>query len=535
MILAIFKKYNYYKYSKMKANFLLALLLLGTISIVYSQQITTPVEVKISETFKDNKKFTNLAFSVPDGEGGVFLGRNYNKGCYLEHYDSNLNLLDEYEMEVDNKRSEILNAFVNDRKLMVVESFRNKDVGEIQFIVHKTDFENFSFNREILFTISIDEVDRDLVKTLWSKTIFSGNAVDEDWMGKMVVSKNRNYVVFYQDMVNNGKESHKIFVFNGELEKQYENSFEEEVKDRLFTLQNIDINDNDGTIYLLGKNRSKEARKKDEGGKYYYELYKINADSKRSVSFDSDDKFAASLTTIVGDEKLYCAGYYSDKNDYRYKGVVHFNINPENLQINSAKYSPFSEQFILDKYGKEKDKELRNVVFRNSHLDEDENLYLAGEEFYVRTHTSYGNGVAIRYIVYYYFDIIAAKLDPSGELIWSRNINKTQTSSDVISPYQSYASSYYDGKLFFLINGDDDIRKMKNDRIRFPSAAVKKMNLYAIEIDSEGEFNYENILPEDDADVAFGVAEAVIMLNGKQIILQGRRRSKKQIAKLEFN
>lgn len=518
----------------MRLYCVLFLFLTGAIFNGQCQQIQTPIDIKISETFKDNKKFTNLAFSVPDGEGGVFIGRNYNKGCYIEHYNNDLELMDEYEMEVDNKRSEILNAFVSNEKLMVVESFRNRDAQEIQFIVHKTGFDKFSFNSETLFIIPIKEVEGNLLENIWSKTVFSGNTSDEDYIGKMIVSKNRNYVVFYQDILNQERETHKIFVFNGQLEKQYEHSFQEEIKDRKFLLQNVDINDQDGTVYLLGKNISKEAKKKEEGGKYYYELYRITANSKNNISFDSDDKFAASLTTIVGEKKLYCAGFYSDRNDHRYKGVVQFNINPETLQINSSKFSPFSEQFILDKYGKEKDKELRNVVFRESHIDEDENLYLAGEEFYYRVHTSYGNGVAIRYIVYYYFDILATKLDPSGDLLWSRNINKSQTSSDVISPYQSYTSNYYDGKLFFLINGDDDIKKMRNDRIRFPSARVKKMNLYAIEIESDGEFNYANILPEDDADVAFGVAEGILINNGKQIILQGRRRSKKQLAKLEF-
>ena len=75
---------------------------------------------------------------------------------------------------------------------------------------------------------------------------------------------------------------------------------------------------------------------------------------------------------------------------------------------------------------------------------------------------------------------------------------------------------------------------MSNDRIGFPDARNKKMNLFAIEIAENGDFNYEILIPEDDADVAFGVSEGILLNNGEQIIFQGRLKRKKQIAKLNL-
>lgn len=505
------------------------LILTGAVTEIKAQNIATPIEVKISETFKDSKKYTTLAFSVEDENGGVIIGRNYNKGCYIEHYNDQLKLVEEYEMEMDNKRSRILDAFIKDSKLMVVEYFQNGDEEELQYVLHKTNLDKFAFKKSILFSIPFSEFKKNILEDIWSKSIFGMGKEDQDASGEMSVSKNRKYIAFYQDIMDDEKESHTIYVFNDRMEKMYQHSFSSDIQDRKFTIQNVDISDKDGTVYLLGKTTPKEARGKDDGGKYFYELYKIDASGKKSLQFDSEDKFAASLTTIIGEDKILCAGFYSDLRDTRYKGVVHFSINPEDLSIQSSKYSPFSDQFIMDKYGKDKDKELRNIVFRESHVDAENNLILAGEEHFVRFVNTGQMGNS--YVNYYFMDIIAVKLDPKGELIWSRNINKGQTSL-VMDPAASYISNYRNGKLLFFINGDDKVKKMSNDRIGFPDARNKKMNLFAIEIDDNGDFNYEIIIPEDDAEVAFGVSEGILLNNGEQIIFQGSLKRKKQISKL---
>lgn len=513
----------------MKKLFILFLIVTGAVTEFTAQNIATPIEVKLSETFKDSKKMTTLAFSVEDGNGGVIIGRNYNKGCYIEHFNEQLKLVEEYEMPMDNKRSRILDAFTKDSKLMLVEYLQNANAEELQYVMHKTDMGKFAFESSVLFSIPFSEYKKNILEDIWSKSIFGMGKEDQDASGAMSVSKNRNYIAFYQNIKDSEKESHSIYVFNKNLEKIYEHSFSSDISDRKFKIQNVAIDDKDGTVYLLGKTTPKEAKSKEDGGKYFYELFKIDASGKKSLQFDSDDKFAASLTTVVGENQIICAGFYSDRKDTRYKGVVHFSINPDDLSIQSSKYSPFSDQFIIDKYGKDKDKELRNIVFRNSHVDADNNLILAGEEHFVRLVN--GGQMGNSYINYFFMDIIAVKLDPDGDLIWSRNINKGQTAL-VLDPAASYSSTYKDGKLLFFINGNDKVKKMSEDRIGFPDARNKNMNMFAIEIDEKGDFNYQIIVPEDDADVAFGVSEGIFLNSGDQIIFQGRLKRKKQIAKL---
>lgn len=252
-----------------------------------------------------------------------------------------------------------------------------------------------------------------------------------------------------QDIKDKDSELRQVHVFNKKMKKLYSHLFERNIKDKDFELQNVDI-DKNGTVYMLGKVKTEKAENKDEGGKYQYELYKIHGEKREKLTFSSAEKYVGSLTTVINDGELFCIGFYSEKNDNRFKGLVHFGIDNDNLSIKSSRYSPFTDQFIFDKYGKEKEKELRNIRFKEVHVNEKNELILNGEERYVTSHFMNMQN----YIIYHYEDIISAKLDSSGKLIWARNINKSQASRK-ISPYLSYTSVYRNGKIYFFINGSE--------------------------------------------------------------------------------
>src|SRR5690606_20879134 len=120
------------------------------------------------------------------------------------------------------------------------------------------------------------------------------------------------------------------------------------------------------------------------------------------------------------------------------------------------------------------------------------------EEFYIRTHTSYGaNGMVSYYHTYHYDDIVSAKLNTSGDIVWARNINKRQSTGNDES-YISYTSTAKDGNAYFFINTGDKIKKLKNDRIQFGQTSVKKSNLNIIKINESGDFDYSEVLNDKD-------------------------------------
>src|SRR5690606_40056161 len=80
---------------------------------------------------------------------------------------------------------------------------------------------------------------------------------DDDVLGMFKTSIHANYIAFTIDILDDAAEKHSIFVFDNNLNPIYQTEFTRGIKDRKFILQNIDVSDEDGTVYLLGK-RSEE-------------------------------------------------------------------------------------------------------------------------------------------------------------------------------------------------------------------------------------------------------------------------------------
>ncbi len=513
----------------MKKIALFFYILLSSINF-YAQDsgVDIPLDVKMTAVFEDTKKKTVLAFSTKDDNGGVFIGRRYKKGYFIEHYDKDLILVKSYDFEIDKKRGKIDNAFLSGDKLCLIESLYNKNTKKIEYYINKTSKDNFLFQRSLLFSIPLDDVKRTVS--------FFGlglNNKDADASGNFKISQHQKYIVFTIDIKDKNYETHRIFVFNNALDKMYQTEFKRGIKDKNFKLENIDIDEKDGTVYLLGKVYAKEKRKKKEGGKYQFELYKIKGNSIQSLVFDSSEKYIGSLTTVINENKLFCVGFYSEKNDKRYKGVAYFDIDHGNMLLTTKVYSPFTKQFILDKYGKEKEKELKNISFKSIHITENNEYIINAEEFFIRAHQLQNQQGSTFNYTYHFRDIVSVKIDANGKLIWARNINKKQA-DNYNSPYLSYTSIYHDSKNYFFINSSDKVKKLSNDRLQFKGVKAKKSNFYVITLDSNGSFEYKKILDDKDSEVPFSAGRGIVNDDQINIIFQGRRGSKKQIMKISL-
>ena len=513
------------------------LLFFGSYQVNYAQEATkSNIEVGItkSELFKDKKRHTFLAFSVSDESGGVILIRSVLSGFpikkvkryYMEHYDSNLKLLSNYEYEVDDNR--IISAFVNNNRLHLIERNLNKKEDVLEMNVKTTDIGAFSFSEKNLLKISTDE----LKKFGYFNYGIGMRQLDDNYFGDIEISENNKYLGFSLDLKNKDKENHEYYLFTTDFELVFKRRFERNIKDRKFTYQNITINEDDASILMLGKAFVNSKKKKKDGGKYNYELYKISDTGIKTLTFDVGKHYIGSMS-IIYDGELKCLGFYSDKNDSRYKGVAFFKIN-DDLKLEKSKYSPFTEQFIKDKYGKSKDKELHNVSVKDILVLDSGDLIFNAEEFYITTSSTVNaQGNWVTTYIYHYNDIMSIKLSKEGELLWARNINKRQ-SAGIPSPYLSFTSTSVNGKSYYFINCSDKIKKIRKDRLEFRGTSGKKSNLYVITINEKGEYNYKKVLDDKDNEVPFAVGNGIISDNGKEILFSGRRKSKKQILKLSI-
>ncbi|WP_347373716.1 hypothetical protein [Aequorivita sp. Q41] len=520
---------------------LILLFFIGSYS-TYAQDIS--VKSKTSEVFKDNKKNTTLLFSESDGNGGFITVREYRggmiqmpKGYYIDHYDANLKQVNEAEIDID--KSQVKGLMINNGTVFILETALDKKADTFNFNILESSLSSLDFKKRTLFSLNEDEVKKYFGIGFGPFFMTNGfDQMDSNPFGEVTFSAKKNFFCVNFDIKDKESQTQRLYVFDKDFKPVFEREFKRDIKDRLFQYENIDVDDETGKIYLLGKvfeNNSTRTKKKGKAN-YNYELHKITATTEKSVSFSPDENFIGSLFTVRGKNSISCAGFYSEKNDYRYKGVCRFNLDPETLAITKESYMPFSEEFINDKYGKVKDKELKNLSFRSAFINQEEEIVLNAEEFYIThsTRTSMNGGLNSTPI-YHYNDVVSVKINKDGKLLWARNINKKQATAGTFNEYLSFSSTLVGDDTYIFINCSDKIRKISNDRIEFKQGNLKKSNLYAIKIDKEGNYTFKSIVDDKDTEVPYFVSQGIHTSNdGTEMVFIGRKKTKKQFLKLNI-
>jgi len=554
----------------------LSLITLFSISS-FAQEI--PVKIQKSEVFKDEYKESQIVLSEEDGTGGVLIVRSYNgkgispnRGFYFEHYDSNLKLLNEYDFRITHtnghKYATTLGIVKTETVFLIIDMYY--DINQKVYICNANSISKNNFKPESkeLFRLTRDEIKQygsfslnDICYEKNDKKMANKNNgyFSDTSSGIALMSDENSFSIAIDFMSSTGSEALKLFLFDNQLTKKIDRVFIKKVADRKYIFQNIDLSKDGNSIFLLSKSISKEAKSKTEGGKYQYELTKFEGEKDFSKTFDIGDQFVGSLKTLSFKEKLVCIGFYSDIKDKYFGGVSYFEIDPNTLEVRFSKFNPFTEQFLVDKYGKVKDKELKSLKFKNILITAENEIILNAEEAYT---TSSGGGfsvgmgasgmggtnvggfnyggtnfggvsVGINYGGIYeqtynhLDDIVSIKISAKGDLIWARNINKRQTGDG--SSFASYTSVLNQtNDVFFFINAKEKIKEISNNRIQFKGIG----NVNLIRINEKGDFEYQKILDDDENEVPFMVANGI--KSGNSIFFLGRKGSTKQLLKVSL-
>ncbi|NDP26248.1 MAG: hypothetical protein GZ087_02300, partial [Flavobacterium sp.] len=348
---------------------------------------------------------------------------------------------------------------------------------------------------------------------------------------KMVVNEDKTAFAIAIDFNSQKSELLKAYLFDNRGAKKIESIFEREVKDKNYFFQNIQVSEDGNSLYLLGKSYADIQNSKTLGGKYQFELTKFTGNSQKSQYIDPKEHFITKLKTVYHKDEIICLGFYSDINDYQYTGISYFKIDPNSLVLLNENHTPFTEQFIIDKYGKLKEKNLIDLAFRNVFFTKTNELILTAEEESIFEIEHTGVSLTGNDINYSFEDIITAKLDSEGKLLWIRNINKKQHTFDDPS-FISYTSAFINNETYFFINANEKIKKLSNDRIEFGDASKSNLNLNIIRMNQNGEFDFQKILDSEENEVPFMVAKGKLI--DDSVLFLGRKGSKKQLLKVSL-
>ena len=554
--------------SFMKKIIYLSFIVLISISS-FAQEI--PFKIQKSEEFKDDVKKSNIVLSESDENGNTVIVRSYNdngisnySGFYIEHIDSNLKIQKTFDFEMKHpnyqKNNIVLGIYSLKNEVKIIEFYYDlKDKSYVCQANIVTD--NFQTSKKELFriprekmkengTISIEKEFYNRTKGNWTNDN-SGEIKSEDdisknssffdfsWDGKventkdnigsdivMNLNETKNAFAIAIDYNSENKEFVKIYLFDNDLNKKIETDFKREIKDKNYKLENIQVSLDGNALSLLAKSYSEVQKDKEVGGKYLFEITKITAESQKSQLIDTNENFVGSLKSVFHNNEIICLGFYSDIKDYRFKGICYYKLDFNSLAILQTKYNLFTEQFIVDKYGENKDKALKFLTFKKIFFSKNNELFFNAQEEYLT-----GDGNNRTY--FNYDDIVAAKLDSKGNLLWARNINKNQAirSYDDAS-FISYTSLMNENFNYFFINTGEKITKIKKDRIEFGQIRKNKSNLNVIRISQNGDFDYQEILDDENSSVPFMVSRGAV--NSNSILFLGRKGTNKQLLKVSL-
>lgn len=263
-----------------------------------------------------------------------------------------------------------------------------------------------------------------------------------------------------------------FFVFDENLNKLWGNEFTMPYTEAISDNSDFSV-DGNGNAYLLSKiydsERRRERDKETGAPAYHYEIFKFVKNNKKiiTVNIPSDDYFfqEASLMETVNHNVLAAFSYSKKSSGRSTDGIFLATIDDNNkiVKFKTGYYEfPLSE---LTKFESEKakrkmeekgDYEIANLKVRDIVVQDDGSIFVACEEFYIK-HSASNQGSTSNTYKYFYENIIAAKINNSGQFEWMRKIPKRQKSLEEggsrFNPYagsMGFKSIYNSSGYYFL-------------------------------------------------------------------------------------
>ncbi|HUH45600.1 MAG TPA: hypothetical protein VLZ54_00495 [Arenibacter sp.] len=491
-----------------------------------------PVNYSFGAKYNDRYKYSNLLDISDDGNGGAILVRSYYtgiilkpKGYYIEHYNKDLELIAEFNYKLNG--CDFIRAFVKNGQINLLVLRYDLAKESYEYVVHRSPITEFNFTAQTILSIPSFEVSEPMDHNYFDRNFnkgFTTTAFSNADESAFVISTH----------YKKGKdEKHVIYLFNSSLNKLMEYDFSSELEEKNYAFENIATSKNLDQVYLVGKAYYKKKRFAVTDRRFQYELLKISKNDAAIQTFDDVGKFSESLKPIITQGKLICVGFYADRKDNRYNGLAYFDLDPNTLAINTKKYNPFSKQFMEDKFGREEDNVVKNLVFKNLSITPDNAILFNAEEYFVTSSVQADpTGSRVKINRYHHNDIVSAKLSVDGDMVWARNINKTEvTQGD--GAYASYSSIAEGDNTYYLIStAAENPQLLSGERLFFRQGLSRNRNVFMIMLDKDGKISYEKVIDDHEARLPLMVAMPLIDETNHSMLYYAKRGSKKQLVKM---
>ncbi|MBM1105373.1 hypothetical protein JQC67_04385 [Aurantibacter crassamenti] len=508
------------------------ILLLAIYCVSNAQEI--PLEYTFGEKYNDRYKYSNLLTIGDNESGGTLLVRAYYtgmvlrpKGYFIENYDKDLNLVSEFNYKL--KNSNFVEGYVRNGQIYLLFLDYNIGTESYDYVVHRSPMDEFNFTEETILSIKSDPVREPLGRNYYNRKFTSG------FTSSVLFNDEKSAFVISTHFKKGKIDQHLIHLYNASLDKLMTYDFSETAEEKNYSFENVVFSQDLDEVYIVGKAYFKKRRFTAKERKFQYEMIQITRNGALTQSFDDFSRFSEGLKPIMKNGKLFCVGFYADRKDDRYNGLSYFEMNPLTLELKTKKYNPFSDQFMNDKFGREGDKEIKNLVFKNLSITNDGSILFNAEEFFVTNSVqSNSSGGRVKVERFHHNDIVSAKLNASGDIVWVRNINKAEvTQGD--GAYASYSSYVKEGKTYFFIaTSAENPQLMSGERLLFKQGLSRNRNIFTIQLDENGKISFEKLIDDKEARLPLMVNIPLINTDKDQLLFYAKRGTKKQLVKVGF-
>ncbi len=491
-----------------------------------------PVKYTLGDNYSDRYKYSTVLNISDNGNQGTVLVRNYYggmvlrpKGYFIEVYDKNLKLTADYNYKYSGKY--MVDGFVQNGQLYLLELKYSEQQKAYVYRVHKTDLGKFKFSIQDLFSIPSKEVANPLAISKYSRNFTNGFST----------------AIFFNDAKTafaitahhrKGKEQvYDMFLYGTDLKQKIHHEFTAEIQEKNYAFETIAVAPDFEHFYLMGKAYFKKRRVDAKERRFQYELVRISNSGHQIQKFKEPGRFPESLKPVLVKDQLLALGFYADRKDNRYNGLSYFKLDPLTLAIQSKKFNAFSKDFMLDKFGREDDRVVKNLVFKDVHITPSQEILFSAEEYFKTEGVDRSSaGTNIKTERFHYNDIICAKLDQEGNMLWARNINKTEVTQGDAS-YASYTAFGKASDMYFFINSGENPQKLSKNRILFKQGYSRSPNMFVLKLDTHGELSYQKLIDDKEARLPIMVSRPLIDENSNKILFYAKRGNRKQLVKVD--
>jgi len=478
----------------MKQTILLVSFILTTLTFAQQQDIT----IKESNVYKMTTARVQNDYILPDNEGGFITISSKRSGflvnplvfeAYATHYDQDMNLVKTktFKLNKGSIKGNIKGAFVHKQHLYLINMEQNLRKRYYSFKKIDGDIDNGTVSSQEFFHLDFVYPKNEVNLFVNQGSLYYQKLQyysDVNFFNPKIFIRfsknNRFFTIVYRDLKDEPAIYH-IQVFNNEFKPVYQQKITQPVPNKLFYINDLQVDDTNGTVYIATQVYKNDPLKKrrllNTDNTRNFVIYRI-ANSGVSSYKIKPKKVIEKLQLQLGDN-LNVFGFfrnrYLDLNNI--DGFFRLNLTKDLSLLNSS-YQNFEESPVA--VGRRKGiKKTKNhtMVVRQSFLLPNGDMIVNAEDLYIPLMMKKDKReVSVREIV---GDIISLKVSNNGQIYWIKKIYKKQ----VVKPrlaLHSFFGTYLNGQEYLFFTDSPLEKPAKNEPFYLKGSEQKNLNLVKI-------------------------------------------------------